>query len=366
MHERRTQMPQPERQTETPQPNIPPQQSAEQQQKTPQPERQAEMPQPERQPETRQPTKHQPNTLQPPEHQTDRFRECRLCPRECGVNRHVKTGFCGGGDRLRLARASLHCGEEPCISGTRGSGTVFFSGCSLRCVYCQNRKISTENFGTEITAQRLAGIFSELQEKGAHNINLVTPTHFMPLITDAIELSRGKIKIPFVYNTSGYEKADVIRQLKGYIDIYLTDIKYYSRELSEKYSAAPDYFERAAEAAAEMISQTGKPRKDSNGILQSGVIIRHLVIPSLRRDSVRILGELAARFERDDFILSLMRQYTPNGNLEDYPEIDRRLTSFEYKTAVNEAIRLGFEGGYMQAAESADQSYTPSFDLSGI
>lgn len=350
MHERRTEMPPATLRPETPQPNTPPQQ----------PKRRTEI-------TLQQSAKHQPNIPpQPPECQTDRFRECRLCPRECGVNRHIKTGFCGGGDRLRLARASLHYGEEPCISGTRGSGTVFFSGCSLRCVYCQNRKISTENFGTEITVQRLAGIFSELQEKGAHNINLVTPTHFMPLITDAIELSRGKIKIPFVYNTSGYEKADVIRRLKGYIDIYLTDIKYYSRELSEKYSAAPDYFERAAEAAAEMISQTGKPRKDSNGILRSGVIIRHLVIPSLRRDSVRILGELAARFERDDFILSLMRQYTPNGNLEDYPEIDRRLTSFEYKTAVNEAIRLGFEGGYMQAAESADQSYTPSFDLSGI
>ena len=294
------------------------------------------------------------------------FSECRLCPRECKADRNISVGFCGAPSEIRVARAALHFWEEPCISGTRGSGTVFFSGCSLRCVYCQNIEISDKNFGKTISVRRLAEIFEELQQSGAHNINLVTPTHYVPQIIEAIEISKNRINIPFVYNTSGYETVETIKMLKNYISIYLADIKYFSSEYSKKYSTAPNYFEKASAAVHEMINQTGAPEFDENGMLKSGVIIRHMVIPSLRKDSICLLNELSKRFDKTDFILSLMRQYTPNGNLENYPEINRRLTTFEYKSVVSEAVKLGFTNGYMQEAESADRGFTPDFDLTGI
>ncbi len=296
----------------------------------------------------------------------DRLKKCNLCPRDCGIDRTKSAGFCGATDKIKVARAALHFWEEPCISGTQGSGTVFFSGCNLACKYCQNYDISIGGFGKEITAERLGEIFLELQEKGAHNINLVTPTPYIPQIKEAIDLVRDKMNIPFVANMGGYEKAETIRGLKGYIDIFLTDVKYKSSEISKNYSDAPDYFEFAIDTLGEMISLCGVPQLDSTGIMKSGVIVRHLVLPVCRKDSIEILNSLAERFGTENFILSLMSQYTPNGHLKDYPEINRRTTAFEYNSVIDAAIELGFDNAYMQEKSSAKAEYTPPFDLTGI
>ncbi len=290
---------------------------------------------------------------------------CSICPRKCNIDRRTASGCCGAGELPRLARAGLHLWEEPCISGTNGSGAVFFSGCNLGCVFCQNKKISIGGFGREITSDRLSEIFLELCALGAHNINLVTPTPYVPQIKAAIDAVRGKTDIPFVYNTGGYELAETIKSLRGYIDIFLTDMKYFSPELSAKYSGAPDYYESALPALRQMLHQAGKPVPDKNGILKSGVIVRHLVLPGCRKDSIRLLRELANEFPPDSFLLSLMSQYTPYEELEDFPELNRRITTFEYNSVLDEAIRLGFRG-YMQDRSGAKAEYTPDFDLSGI
>lgn len=295
----------------------------------------------------------------------DELKNCTLCPRNCGVDRTRSVGFCGANDNIKLSRAALHFWEEPCISGTEGSGTVFFSGCNLACRYCQNHKISIDGFGEEITTKRLADIFLELQNKGAHNINLVTPTPYYPHIMSAIDLVRDKMHIPFLANVGGYEKPETIRMLKGYIDIFLTDIKYKSSEISRKYSIAPDYFEYAMDSLEEMISVCGAPRYDGK-IMKSGVIVRHMVLPGFRKDSIEILKSLQKRFGVDSFILSLMSQYTPNGHLEDYPEINRRITTFEYHSVVDAALDLGFKNAYMQEKSSAKEEFTPPFDLTGV
>ena len=296
----------------------------------------------------------------------DMLKNCILCPRNCGVDRTRAVGFCGATEHIKTARAALHFWEEPCISGTKGSGTVFFSGCNLACRYCQNYKISIGGFGEEITVERLGDIFLKLQNEGAHNINLVTPTPYFPMIMSAIDLVRDKMHIPFIANVGGYEKPETIRMLKGYIDIFLTDIKYQSSEISKKYSSAPDYFEFAINSLAEMISICGAPKFDEEGIMQSGVIVRHLVLPGFRKDSIRVIKSLAGRFRVEDFILSLMSQYTPNGHLEAYPEINRRITSLEYNSVVGAALELGFKNAYMQEKTSAKTEYTPSFDLTGV
>lgn len=296
----------------------------------------------------------------------DVLKNCTLCPRNCEVDRTEGVGFCGATDKIKAARAMLHLWEEPCISGTNGSGTVFFSGCNLACRYCQNYDISIGGFGKEITAKRLGEIFLELQDRGAHNINLVTPTPYIPQIKAAIDLVRGKMYIPFVANVGGYEKPETIRALKGYIDIFLTDIKYKSSEISKNYSSSPDYFEFAMNALDEMISLCGMPQLDSKGIMKAGVIARHLVLPGCRKDSIEILQSLADRFGTERFILSLMSQYTPNGHLENYPEINRGTTAFEYNSVIDEALKLGFDNAYMQEKSSATSEYTPSFDLTGI
>ncbi len=296
----------------------------------------------------------------------DRLKNCNLCPRDCGIDRTKLVGFCGATDKIKAARAALHFWEEPCISGTQGSGTVFFSSCNLACRYCQNYDISIGGFGKEITVERLGEIFVELQDKGAHNINLVTPTPYLPQIKAAIDLVRDKMYIPFVANVGGYEKTETIRGLKGYIDIFLTDVKYKSSEISKKYSLAPDYFEFAMEALDEMISLCGVPQLDSTGIMKSGVIVRHLVLPGCRKDSIEILRSLAEKFGTENFILSLMSQYTPNGHLDGYPEINRRTTAFEYNSVIDTALDLGFKNAYMQEKSSAKAEYTPTFDLTGI
>ncbi len=294
------------------------------------------------------------------------LKSCRLCPRECGIDRTKATGFCGATDKIKAARAALHFWEEPCISGTQGSGTIFFSGCNLACCYCQNIDISLKGFGKEITAHRLAEIFLELQDMGAHNINLVTPTPYLPQIISAIAKVQGSIKIPFAANMGGYEKPETIKALAGYINIFLTDIKYKDPDISSLYSKAPDYFDFAISSLEEMLKICGPPKLDENGIMQSGVIVRHLVLPGCRQDSIDILQHLADTFGTDKFILSLMSQYTPNSNLECFPEINRPITTFEYNSVVNKALELGFQNAYTQEKSSAKKEYTPPFDLSGI
>lgn len=286
---------------------------------------------------------------------------CNLCPRKCGVDRTISLGYCGCTDKIKVARAALHYWEEPCISGTNGSGTVFFSGCNLKCEYCQNKYISKGCFGKEISVERLAEVFVELQEKGANNINLVTPTHYVAQIIKALDIA--KLNIPVVYNTGGYESAETIKRLDGYVDIYLTDIKYYSDELAIKYSKAPDYYKTSVMALEEMINQKPKAVFDNN-ILKSGVIVRHLVLPSNKNDSINILRNLKEKFGTDKFLLSLMSQYTPYEKYV-FHELNRKITSMEYNAVVNEALKLGFDG-FMQEKSSAKEEYTPSFDLTGV
>lgn len=289
--------------------------------------------------------------------------ECRLCPRNCSVDRTQKVGFCSVDDKIYLAKAYLHMFEEPCISGQNGSGTVFFSGCNMKCCFCQNYCISAEMKGKEVSTQRLAEIFCELESKGAHNINLVTGTMYADKIITAAKLAN--VNIPIVYNCGGYENVGTVRALKEAVNIFMPDIKFYSSELSARYCNAADYFEKAISALDEMISLAGCPVIDSNGIMQSGVIVRHLVMPSCYKDSLKILEDLYQRYGTDKFLLSLMSQYMPQGRAEKYPEINRKLTTFEYQKVVDAASEYGFKG-FMQDKSSAVGEYIPDFDFEGI
>lgn len=291
---------------------------------------------------------------------------CSLCPRECGADRTKDKGYCGGGSEIMLARAALHFWEEPCISGARGSGTVFFSGCGLKCCYCQNHEISSGGVGKKVTPQRLADIFLELQDKGAHNINLVTAAQYLTGVIKALDIAKQSLNIPIVYNTSGYEKTEALRELYGNVDIYLPDIKYYSSELSYKYSKAKDYFDVASEAIMEMISQAGAPVFDEHGMMKSGVVIRHLVLPGAKDDSISILNWISENLPEGSFVLSLMSQYTPAHRACDFKEIDRRVTTYEYDAVVSEALRLDLDNGFIQQRSSAKKEYTPPFDLEGV
>lgn len=292
---------------------------------------------------------------------------CTLCPRNCRVNRLAgMTGYCGQTSEPAVARASLHLWEEPCLTGSNGSGTVFFSGCSLGCVYCQNHLISKGMAGKKITVERLAEIFLELQLQKAANINLVTPTHFVPQIIQAIVFSRAKgLHIPVVYNTSGYEKIETVKLLEGYADVYLPDLKYKSPELSQKYSGCSDYFQQASGAIAEMVRQTGKPEFNDEGIMTRGVIVRHLVLPGYTEDSKEIISYLFHTFG-DMIYISIMNQYTPLENVARFPELNRRLTGDEYEEVVDHALTLGVENGFIQEGEAASESFIPDFDGYGI
>ena len=292
--------------------------------------------------------------------------ECRLCPRQCGVDRSKQTGYCGVSDRVKLARAALHFWEEPCISGERGSGTVFFSGCALKCVFCQNYQLSAGHFGKEVSIQRLAEIFLELQQQGAHNINLVTGGHYVPQIVQALELVRKDLKIPVVYNSSGYETVETLRQLKGYVDIYLPDLKYYSPERSARYSNANDYFAVASQAVQEMFSQVGPVQFDEQGMLQKGVVVRHMVMPNGVEDTMDILTWIAEHLPLDDILVSVMSQYTPFYKSADYSEINRRLTQEEYDRVLDWMECMGIEQGFVQELSSAKEEYTPDFSLQGV
>ncbi len=293
--------------------------------------------------------------------------KCTLCPRECGADRcSGEIGFCGEGDKIRIARIAPHYFEEPCISGSRGSGTVFFTGCSLKCVFCQNKDISRSYSGAaEIDDGELYDSILSLQELGVHNINLVTPTHFLHRLIPLLKKLKtsGELKIPVLYNTSGYEKRDTLKRLDGLVDIYLPDLKYFSPALAQKYSNADDYPSYALDAICEMLRQRGKYiySKAEPDILQSGVVVRHLILPSARKDSISLLYELAKKVNPSDILLSLMSQYTPDFALNSpYPELHRKITSFEYSSVLDVCRELGFDG-FMQDISSSNKKYTPEF-----
>lgn len=289
------------------------------------------------------------------------YTNCTLCPRMCGVDRTKTVGACRMPAELRIGRVGLHQWEEPCISYKSGAGTVFFSGCNLHCVYCQNHAISNELHGRGITTQELADAFLSLQEQGADNIDLVTPTHYVPDILRALDLVRHKLTIPVVYNTGGYENVETLRALEGYVDIYLPDIKYYESETALRYSHAADYFEKASAAVIEMALQTGAPTYNSEGGLVRGTVIRHLVLPGHRKESMQILDWIRGHFEPEQILISLMSQYTPLPSLpEAFSELKRRVTSFEYNSVVDHAAELGLEG-FMQEKSSARETYIPDF-----
>lgn len=289
--------------------------------------------------------------------------QCNICPRKCNIDRSKHAGYCGMTDTVKIARAELHFWEEPCISGDRGSGTVFFSGCPLKCVYCQNNDISSGGFGKEISVERLAEIFKELEEKGAHNINLVTPTHYSEEILEAFSVY--KPKIPVVYNCSGYESIETLKKFKDIVDIYLTDIKYFDSDVSLKYSKAEDYFAVASEAVREMISQKPENIFDKNGIMQKGVIIRHLVLP-LNLTQTRKIFEWVKNEFSEDVIISLMSQYIPMHKASEFKEINRKITAREYDKALSIIEELGFENVFIQELSSSKEAFIPPFNLEGV
>ena len=303
------------------------------------------------------------------------FLSCKLCPRSCGINRFEKRGRCKLGASLKVARAALHYWEEPCISGKRGSGAVFFSGCSLGCAYCQNASISDGRAGKEITPERLTDIFLELERQGAHNINLVTAAHYVPWVVYALEEAKGRgLRVPVVYNSSGYEPAETLRLLEGLVDIYLPDMKYAESSLAEALSGARDYPEVALSAIEEMLCQCGEPVIDEEGMLRKGTIIRHLVLPGHTKNSKQVLDGLSARFGTG-ICISLMNQYTPmegeegsrlSAVLPSYPELSRKVTEREYDKVLSYALSLGFTQGFFQEGGTAKESFIPAFDGEGV
>ena len=293
--------------------------------------------------------------------------DCTLCPRRChGDRTRPPYGYCQIGTAPKAALASVHQYEEPPISGTRGSGTVFFSGCALRCVFCQNYTISQENNGVTLTTEELADTFLSLQEKQVHNLNLVTAGHFLPSVVDALRLAKEQgLTLPVVYNSSGYETVEALSLLEGLVDIYLPDCKYYDTALSAKLSHCPDYFFHAAKAIGEMVRQVGEAVFDETGLMQRGVIIRHMVLPSAREDSKQILSWIKETFG-DTVYVSLLRQYTPMYLAKELPPFHRKLTTFEYEDVVDHFLSLGLTHGFRQEKSSATSAYTPLFDGSGL
>lgn len=293
--------------------------------------------------------------------------QCCLCPRRCGVRRgQGQRGFCGADDTIRVARASLHMWEEPPLTGNNGSGTVFFSGCSMRCVYCQNRAISQGSAGKPVSVQRLAEIFLEQQERGAHNLNLVTGDHYIPQILAALTDAKARgLHLPVVWNCSGYQSADGLRLLEGFVDIWLADFKYLSPERAERYSKASDYPEVAWNAAEEMFRQQPKACFDADGIMQRGVIFRHLLLPDGLEDGKNVLQKLFSRFGNRVWY-SLMSQYTPMPGLDAYPELQRRVSEAEYDALVDFCVDLGMENAFVQEGQAAVESFIPAFDGEGV
>ena len=292
---------------------------------------------------------------------------CILCARNCGTDRTKgELGFCRSSDRVMASRAALHHWEEPCLSGTKGSGTVFFSSCSLGCVFCQNYEISTGGAGKEISIERLSEIFLELQSQGAHNINLVTPTHFVPQIREALMLSKENgLTLPIVYNTGSYDSLETIKSLEGLIDIYLPDLKYYDDKYAIKYSRAKDYFKTASTAIEEMYRQVGEPSFNEDGIMTKGVIVRHMMLPGLLFDSKKIIDYLYNTFG-DSIYISIMNQYTPTHRAKQYKEISKPLNQRHYDALIDYALDLGITNAFIQEEGTTSESFIPAFDFRGV
>lgn len=296
----------------------------------------------------------------------DLLKNCKLCPRKCNVDRTKKAGFCGAGEKVRVALVSLHKWEEPCLTGENGAGTVFFAHCNLKCVYCQNFKISSEGYGEEISIERLAEIFLEQQRRGAANIELVTPTHYVPQICNALDIAKlNGLKIPVVYNTNSYETVSTLDLLKNRVDIFLPDLKYFDNEIAKDFSNAPNYFNVATAAIRKMFELVGENKFDSAGMMTRGVIVRHLVLPNYRRDSMKILDWLYQNFG-DKIFISLMNQYTPLFRAGEFKKINRRLTTFEYDAVTNYAVDIGIKNCYIQIGKTADEKFVPNFDGGGV
>lgn len=290
---------------------------------------------------------------------------CFLCPRSCGADReNGERGFCGLGALPVVARAAAHFGEEPCISGSCGSGTVFFSGCNMHCVFCQNREISIIGQGKQVSVTRLAEIFAELEGSGVHNLNLVTATHFTDKVVEALKLA--KPKIPVVWNSSAYESVETLKMLEGYVQVYMPDLKYSSSDAALRYSGARDYPEVAKRAILEMYRQTGPFVMDEEGLLKSGVLIRHLILPDRLDDAFDVMDWVSEHFPKNGVLFSLMSQFVPLANKEKYPELDRLLTKEEYERAQSYLSLSGIENGYFQELSSATSELIPDFDLTGV
>ena len=288
---------------------------------------------------------------------------CSLCPRKCNIDRSERTGYCGSGELIRVARAAPHMWEEPPISGERGSGAVFFSGCSLRCVYCQNYDISVQNFGKNVTPAELRSIYLRLIEKGVHNISLITASHFLEGVLESLS---EPLPVPVVWNSGGYESVESLKRLEGRVQIYLPDMKYSLAQPAKRYSNAPDYPETAKAAILEMFRQVGPYELDDDGIMKKGVIIRHLVLPGSIENTFGVIDWVSETFSEGDVLFSLMSQYTPFGRASDFPELSRRLTEEEYGAAVRYMEERGISDGFYQELSSAKEEYTPDFDLTGI
>ena len=293
--------------------------------------------------------------------------KCSLCPRMCGTDRAAgQKGFCGGGNLVRVARAALHYWEEPCISGESGSGTVFFSGCTMRCVFCQNKEISRSEVGKEITIERLAEIYLELAAKGANNINLVTPMHYAPQIAAALDIARKNgLTLPIVWNTGGWERRESIAAVRDYADIWLSDFKYFDSSLGESLSRAPNYFSVAAAALDQMVKQTCEPVFDENDMMRRGVIVRHLMLPGHLDDTKNVLRFLYENYG-DSIWISIMNQYTPMCSDPRFPELSRTVSDEEYNEAIDFACELGIENAFVQEGGTVGESFIPPFDLSGV
>lgn len=291
----------------------------------------------------------------------DVLKSCNLCPRNCNVNRYEKVGVCGASSKIKVAYYSLHEWEEPVISGKNGSGTIFFSHCNLKCIFCQNKKISTLGYGKEITGERLREICLELQKKGAHNINLVTPTHYVPQIVSELQsIKNKKLKIPIVYNTSSYENVETIKMLNGFVDIYLADLKYFDNMLGVKYSNCSNYFEVATKAIDEMYKQVGSFKIQDN-LMKKGIIVRVLILPGHADDAIKIIDYLYNKYG-DDIWISIMNQFTPCNLIFEYDNLNREITDDEYNMVIHYACDLGVTNAFIQTGGTADESFIPKFD----
>ena len=291
---------------------------------------------------------------------------CTLCPRRCGADRTRGQGLCTGGSQIKAARAMLHQWEEPCISGTRGSGAVFFSGCGLQCCFCQNYPISTQGYGKEISCRRLGEILLELQDQGAHNINLVTAGHYLPWVRQVLTAIKPLLHIPVVYNCGGYESLEGLRQLEGLVDIYLPDLKFRDSALARRYCGREDYFSVASQAILEMFRQTGPAQFGPDGLLKRGIIIRHLVLPGGYKDSMAVMEWIATHLPAQEILVSVMSQFYPTQGCKNYRELCRRVSTFEYGRILKRMEELGLDQGYTQERTSAAQEYTPDFSLQGL